>query len=280
MPPPPSIFSFIDYREFMRAWITHRRSVQPDYSYAVFAEESGLSRGTLPNVLSKARSPRPETLDAFATAMSLSPSERNYLGKLVEIDAADSVTRRWELLAELFSRRAYGQSERIEDRPSAFERFTSRWYYGAIRELAQHPDFRPDPEWIAKVLIPSISVEDAREALDTLADLDMLEVDDRGRAHTRTRWVQTAAETDAEASHRFHSEIVPFVARHFDAVPEGERHLTGGLVLLSEAAMPEAKLLLQQVVERIATIGGDPTVRDRRVYHFAIQLVPVTRSIG
>lgn len=280
MQPAPDIFKFIDYREFLQAWLNHRKSVEPGYSFRIFAQAAGLARGTLPNVLSRARSnPRPETLDAFAQAMSLSPSERNYLGKLVELDGIDSLSHRREFLADMVGARAFRQSEKMEDRPSAFERLASRWYYGAIRELAGHPGFRADPAWIASVLVPAISVDEAREALKTLVELGVL-VEEQGRLTLPTLRVQTEDETSAQASHQFHSEIVPFVARNFNATPKDERHLVGGAMLLPEAVLPEVKLLLHQVAERIGTMADDPRGGDRRVYHLAIQFVPLTRSVS
>ncbi len=104
---PPCIFGYLDHRVFLRDWIDARKRHDPHYSYAAFARAGGCSKAAVSNVLNGARTPRPDTLDAFARAMALTPDERNYLGLLVDYSAAPTVERRREVLHRLLSNHRY-----------------------------------------------------------------------------------------------------------------------------------------------------------------------------
>lgn len=53
--------------------------------------------------------------------------------------------------------------------------YHSTGYLPAIRELVLSPSFREDPEWIASTLRPPIKPIEARQALDTLLELGLLQ---------------------------------------------------------------------------------------------------------
>ncbi len=272
---PPSVYDYLDYRAFLRAWLSHRRAVDPGFSFATFARRAGLSRSALPNVLTQGRTPRPKTVDAFARAMDLDPHERNFFELLVALEQADGPTHRRAVLDTMINRRAYGLSERMESRPTDFERYASRWYHAAIRELARTPGFRPDPAWIAEVLRPRIAVHEAEQALHLLQQLGLIEIDgDRARV-TSVR-IDSNDETTARASLRFHAETVPELAARAAEVPPEARHLVGGVLLLSADGLAEAKLVLAAAARKLAALSDDPTAPDGRPYHFAAQLLPLT----
>ena len=272
---PPNILSFLDYREYLQAWLTHRRQEEPGYTFDSFAMAAELSRSTLPNILSGSRSPKPDTLDAFARAMDLGPTERNYLGKLVELDKAPSISRRREVLQQLVDLSAFRKTTFFED----LEEYGERWYHAVIRELAQRPSFRADPEWVARSLKPAISVQSAREALDTLFKLGLLEQSAEGTVEVPEIRVTSHTESQAPAVARFHREVVPFLVDQIDEVPAELRHLIGATFLLPDSLLPEAKHVLTLCAKQLLTMAEESADKQQRVYQLAIQLVPVSEAV-
>jgi uncharacterized protein (TIGR02147 family) len=278
--PTPSITAYLDFRAYLRDWLTHRKELEPGYSYAAFAAEGGCSKAALANVLSGNRHPRPDTLDAFARAMGLSPAERNVLGLLAELDAAPDVRRRRDVLERLLDSELHGQTRHAEVEPGDAMRYLRHWYVPAIRELATRPGFRAEPEWIAATLTPSIRVDQAREALDTLLDLGFVVREPDGRVSVREVRFRTANETFAEAAEHVHRHVVPEVLRHFDTDNASRQHLLAHTFLLSPDQVPEAKQRLNTVFEQVATQGDDPSVDGpRTAYLMAVQLLPLSEPV-
>ena len=279
--PQPSVFSYLDYRSFLRDWFESRKRSDDGYSYARFAEDGDCSKSALANVLSGARTPRSGTLDAFARAMSLLPSERNYLGLLVELSEAEGLDRRREVMERILASERYQQVRQAE-RGSEDElfRYIEHWWVPAIRELAALPAFRPDPEWIAGTLRPKITVEQARDALDRLFELDLLRYGPDGTVERCE--IQFRTETLARQAALLHlyRKAIPELLQRVNHVAESEHHVMAATVILPPDLMDEARGRLTATVNQIAALGDAAGVDgERRIYQLAVQLVAISDPV-
>lgn len=274
------MFAYLEYRPFLKAWLEARREKEPSYSYAKFADAGGCSKAALANVLSGARTPRPETIDAFARAMELSPPERNYLGLLVDLELARDASHRGTVMGRILASERFGQLRVAETRPdSELFRFLEHWYIGAILELVGLSG-SGDPQWLAGALHPPIEPAEAASALHTLLDMEFLERREDGSLHKREVRFRTEPEADLEATVRFHRDVLPGLMSQIDLDGGDQRHVLAATITLDEALIPEAKARLNLLVEQLATLADDPVVSgDRRVYQVAVQLLPLSESI-
>ena len=278
----PNVYAYLDYRVFLRDWFDARKREDDSYSYAAFAKDGGCSKSALANVLSGARNPRSGTLDAFARAMGLSPSERNYLGLLVELAAAQDVQTRQAVMSRILAKEQYKQVRLAESEPeAAVFRYLEHWYLPATRELAMLPEFRADAAWVASMLQPPISEDQAAEALDTLFELDFLRWKDDGGVEPRDVRFGTEPETNHAAVMRFYQQEIPELLRKLRGDVPDEQHLGTLTVCLDPELMPELKARLTNLVQQIAAMGDTPgTDGPRRVYQLTVQLQPLSQIIG
>ncbi|MEN0064336.1 MAG: TIGR02147 family protein [Myxococcota bacterium] len=275
---PPRLTHYLDFRRYLKDWLAYKKHIDPSYSHGVFGKASGLARSTLHNVLYDGRTPKPETLDKFARAIGLCPSERMHLGLLVELNTASSIEQRRQIVRKITEQPQTGHSEWIEDRPDVFEIYLSRWYYPVVRELARHPSFRADPRWLARTLVPAVTEEEAAEALQTLQDLSLLDLRD-GKVEVRSLRVQTRPDTEARASAEFHKRMVPAILDRMEDVPAELRHLMATVVSLPTELLPEVKLRIVRLIQQISDLADDPAAEERRAYQLAVQLIPVSRAL-
>ncbi len=251
--------------------------MEPGYSYAAFAAESGLGRSTLANVVSGARMPSSETLDGIARGLGLDPLARNYLGLLVELARAPSVSARREVLDRLLTRVAFGKSEMMEDRDPMLLDLGAKWYYPAVVELARLKSFKADPAWIANAILPAISVEEAEEALEALVELGLLVVREDGSVEVPFVRLHSRPESQAHTTAAFHRHAVPAVIPHaLTGIPSEIRHLIGGVILVPPQLLPEAKQLINNTVQQLCNLADDESGTKRRAYQFAFHLIPIS----
>lgn len=278
----PSVFAYLDFRAFLRDWLDARKLAEPGYSYAAFAAAGDCSKSTLANVISGTRSPRPETLDAFARAMGLSATERNYLGLLADLASATTIEERRGVLdrilsAERYQRVRIAESELDDD---AFQ-FLEDWHIPAIHELVGMDGFREDPDWIAAILRPRIDPTRAREALELLLDLGFIRRDEDGRLEQQAIRFRTRQEAQPTAAARYHREVIPDLLSRLDTSKAAEQHLLAAILTLPPELLPEAKARLNKVLEQLVTLADDrPAKGPQRIYQFAIQLLPVSEDVS
>ena len=279
-----SVYAYLDYRAFLSDWIAQRRTTDPGYSYAAFSRAGGCSKASIANVLSGARSPRPDTLDAFARAMELNPSERNYLGLLVELDAAPSQRVRRDVMDRILSTERFRQVRRAEHEAVAdVSRYFEHWYIPAIREMAALPGFQEDPFWIACTLRPQIRPEEAQAAIDTLLDLGFLLRGPHGELQVREVRFSTSPQesTHGAAVAHVHREIVPGLLREMDTRNHAIQHLLAGTVCVAPSQLPEFRARMNALWEQLGTLGDDRSDDEpRRVYQLALQLLPLSDEVG
>ncbi len=279
--PAPSVYAYLDYRAFLKDWLTHAKRTHPGYSYAAFAAAGGCSKAALANVVSGARTPRPATVDAFARAMDLRPAERNYLGLLVDLDAAPDVSSRRDVMERILASDRH-QQVRIADKEPDEDvmRYFEHWYLPAIRELAALPGFRADPDRIAATLRPAIRPEEAQQALDTLFDLGFLRRDAEGAIEVREVRFRTEPETFQKAAYHVHHDVIPRLLGALDTDQAQRQHLLTATLSLSEDQIAEVKARLNAVLDQLTTQADSGSgTGPRAVYQLAIQLLPLSEPI-
>lgn len=278
----PQVFSYIDHRAFLRDWFTARKAADPAYSYAVFAQEAGCSKAALPNAIGTSRRPRASTLDAFATAMALSPPERNYLGLLVELDSAKSAPERVAVMQRIVETPQHGRLRDADAEPGeAIDRYLEHWWIPAIREMASHPAFQPDPAWVAARLYPPITVQQAGDALDTLVELDFLRLEEEGPARVPDLRFGSATTTQRGAIGRFHRDQVSEMLCNLDANDHPIQQLSTATLTLDAESFRTLQLQLHAVVSKAAHLADarEPDASSR-VYQLAVQLLPISEQLG
>jgi uncharacterized protein (TIGR02147 family) len=276
----PHISAYLDYRVFLRDWFDAKKRLDPSYSHTRFATDGGCSRSTLANVLSGNRSPRPPTLDAFARAMGLSPTERNHLGLLVELDTAPDLRTRTAVMERLLASTHYGQVDDVERHGADLERFLGSWWVPVVWELAGRDDFQADPDWLVAAIRPEITHEQARSALDTLFELDFLAQTEDGIERHAIRFRSAADDVNERAVLDYYRSVLPELYARIAEIPESERHVATSLATIDARAFPELKARIAGLVDQIA-IQADAALTETPdelvTYQVVVQVLPVSR---
>lgn len=231
-------------------------------------------------MLAGTRTPKPSTLDALARGMGLDPIERNYLDLLVELASAQSVEARRVVLRKITSRVAYGHKVATEDDPDRYARYMARWYHVAIRELARLPGFRPEPEWVARTMVPPIGVDQAAAALDLLFELGLLVRAADGSVEAPEIRLESKPEVRSESLVRYYEEVVPHMLARLRDVPANQRQFVTVATALTTDGFAEARQIVWQLLDKVGAIGdADDPSGDRRVYQVALMFVPLTQPV-
>ena len=175
----PDIYSYEDYRRYLRDWFKACRRSTGQKAVSEFARLAGCSPSHVHNVVSGRRSLRQPLVPGFCRALALPGSQADYFSLLVRCahptssadqrQAAEQLERRRERAERVPAVRVPApRRPRRTSRRKSPRSGPSPWYVPVVRAMTECPRFRSDPGWVARMLRPPIGRTDAAAALALL----------------------------------------------------------------------------------------------------------------
>lgn len=270
----PSVYEYTDYRSFLRDYYVAEKARRPAFSYRYFARRAGhTSPNFLKLVIEGKRNLGPASITAFARALELDAEESSFFSDLVAYGQSKTEEGKTKHLSRITAARNYRKAGRIEGQ--LFE-YLAHWYLPAIRELVARPDFQEDPKWIARELVPAISVKRAAEGLKVLQNLGLVRRMPDGRLERGDPSWTTGPETDTKIVTSFHHQMLTLAADAVQNLPSIERNVSSLVVCVRTKTIEELRRRLtsfQQELLALCDADEEPEV----VYQIGMQLFPLSR---
>jgi uncharacterized protein (TIGR02147 family) len=144
-----------------------------------------------------------------------------------------------------------------------------------VRELAGRADFVDDPRWIAKQLMPPITVRQARAALKTLLDLGLLVEDAAGRLVRGETSLTTGHEVRSIVIPAYHRQMIERAADSLEHVNPDERDVSALTVCIKGSSLADLKQRIRRFREEMLE-RCDSEEAPEQVYQLCIQLFPLS----
>lgn len=274
----PSIFEYLDYRAFLGDWFAARKAADKRYSHRRFARRAGVSSPSLlSEVIAGRRNLTTRTEEGFLRALALDHDSARFFTALVAYDQAATVEERNAAWQRVSASRRFREARPIAD---GLVRYLSCWYLPAVRELAHCDGFRGDPAWIARTLHPRITEAQARDALETLTSLGLLQADPRGRLRPCDVSLVTPHEVAGLAGHNYHQAMLARAAEALSTVDYRERHFCGVTVAVPRHALPKLKDELDAFQERLLELCDQQVDEAEQVFQLSLQLFPLSKGVA
>lgn len=241
----PDLFKYLDYRRYLKDYYRVQKERKGSaFSFRTFSRMAGLSSPNfLQLVMEGKRNLGPDGMRCFAKALKLNKEESGYFENLVRFNQASTDDERNEWYKRLSTSKKYREIREIE---KDYFVYFSRWYYAAIRELVLLPDFKEDPDWIARRLSPPITVREAATALELLQKLGFLVRDQSNRLVQAERNITTAREVMSLAISNFHRQMIQRASESIERTTPERRDVSSLTVALSKEKFVEAKRRIQE----------------------------------
>jgi uncharacterized protein (TIGR02147 family) len=241
--PPRNVFSYDDYRTYLRDAYSERK--RRGLSYRGLARRAGLSSPSfLKAVMDGQKNLAQATARRVAAALGLVGDAAEYFRLLVVSEQASDSAERRAVQVSLGRLRRYQDVQALEEARDAYHR---HWYLPAIRELSLTDAFRADPKWIARVLTPKISIREAKQALATLEQLGLLRPDESGRLRASHRQVSTELEPNSDQIASFHRAMIARALQTLAEVPRPERDISSITLAVDPAGLGALKRRIQEI---------------------------------
>ncbi len=267
-----NIFDYSDYRLFLKDYYTFRKKRNRHFSYRYFAQKTGVSPSVLKDIISGRRNLTLPVMQKYASAMGLSSRETGYFEVLVRFVNSRKSIEKNEYFTEMIRLRGRAGIKFLgEDHYDFF----SKWYHSVIRELVTLPDFRENPEWIAKRLKPSITPVQVKKSLELLLKIGILIRDKNGRLIQKDSVISSEYEMASAALRNFHSQMVELANEAIEGAPREHREISSVTLGLSEKCFNRIKERIRIFKEEILNMVIEDKSDSETVCQLNFQLFPL-----
>jgi uncharacterized protein (TIGR02147 family) len=269
----PIIFEFDDYHLFLRAWCEAKKAVWPGFSYQWLANKVGLkSRSFLRLVGMGEKDLSGSAAVRLSKAMGMDARETAYFEALVAWNNATEPSEKGHFLERL---RAVVPPTTRTILPSEKYLLFSKWYINPVWELVTTFPFQGAYDLLASKLDPPITGEQAREAVELLLSLGLIERNGDIFAQTQTS-LHTGDEIFSRAVKDYQIATLDLAQESLRRHSREVRHIST-LTLGLDAEM--FSRLLDKIQEFRREIGDLAQVvpSTDRVYQLNLQFFPLTK---
>lgn len=266
------LYQATNFRRAILAELEAKQLLQRDLAHVLGRSEAWLSL-----VLSGRKSLDPEMVDPVAEFFGLDAAAIEYLGALVDLENPSRFARAAAWASVQATQTQLASLHMGDEYVALYE----HWYIQAVSELVRCEGFRPNPEWIAAALQPTIPVAQAEDALTCLLRLGMIEPDGRGGLRASAQadsWTPSIVQAGAIANAvaRMGDEVAVLARDAVHATKVNERHRGSAVFTLPEGVIEEMIASLQAMERRVITDAERAHGKRNRVYLLSIHLFPVS----
>jgi uncharacterized protein (TIGR02147 family) len=271
---PVDVFRYQDYRAFLAAFYTLRKS--SGLSYRRFSATVGLGAPNyLKLVIDGKRNLSPTMAARFAEACKLQGESSEYFCLLVQFNQSRTDEERNARREQLVRFARYRQAQPVEVAQADYH---ATWYIPVVRELVACPLFVGDSAWVARALRPEISEKQAEHALEVLERLGFLERDAAGRYCQTSRAVSTGDQASGLHIRNYHAEMMKRATAAMETVPAREREISSLTLSVSPALLEEVARRVNSLRDELVRLC-DAELSPSKVVQLNLQLFPVSHDL-
>jgi len=270
------VFSYIDYRLFLREYYEERKKTSRFFSYRYFAQKAGInSPNFLKQVIESKRNLTNQTIDKFSIALKFNEKEARFFRHLVFFNQAKSVQEKQEHYAVMLSMMHTVKEQRLT---ALQHEYYNYWFVPVIRELVNLYEFKGDYKKLAVAVTPQISVREARFAVKLLKRLGMIEQLPEGSYRQTDSAIISDSSVARMAVRSFNREMLRKAETALDNTPVEERQIFGVTVGISKECYNVLAAEMAAFRDRVIAIVNRDSNSDR-VYQVHLQLFPLSRRL-
>lgn len=271
-----SIYTYLDYRLFLKDYYSFQKKHNPAFSYRFFSEQAGVrAPNFLQWLIEGKRNLAQKTIPGIARALHLDAKEEEYFAALVGFDQADTIAAKTALYEKLIA--IYKPAAPRALSQAQYQHY-SHWYNEALRELLKYHRFAPKEKYayrkLGKKVRPAISESQARKAIQQMISLGLLRLDKDGTVKQTDDFITTGDEVRSFFVQKFHESMISLARESMDRFPSETRDISSLTVSVSDSCFLLVKKEIQQMRKRILDLVKMDEKPDN-VYQFNFQLFPL-----
>jgi uncharacterized protein (TIGR02147 family) len=269
----PNVFTYTDYRTYLRDMIAYRKKQGKPASNRWFAQKVGINSSSwLTIILSGKKGISTKTARNISRALRHTKKQWNYFGILVLFNQARFLEEQNKYFNEMIKLRKSAMIQLLNEEQYAF--YTS-WYHTAIWSLIDLFPFDGDYERLGLRLSPPITAFQARKAVEMLERIGLIAKDGNGCFVATNRLITSGEDVKRLVTAHFQQETMKLAWEAIDRFPRSERDMSTITVGISKETFEKIKNLAAEFRKQVLIIAREDDAADS-VYQCNVQLFPLS----
>ena len=266
------LYEYDDYRAFLQDFIADQKSNHKGFTLSAFSKKAGFSsHGFLRFILNGERNLSDKSLLKIVTAINLKGNKKEFFCSLVAYNQSVKSADKTLFFDKVKQFRKVIKSNTLNEE---FSKFYENWYYPVVKELAVSTLWGGDFRKLGKMLSPSITFFQAKEAIEYLIEMGLIEKSDSGTYSTGKEHVNSH-EVPIYAKKGARREVLQMGVEAVDKFSLDERYTAYTTLSLDDEAYNDIQDMYNEMREKIIKRADESSNGD--VYEAVLQLFPVSR---
>lgn len=269
-----SLFSYDDYRKFLQDYFEEQKSLSTAFSHRFFAAKAGFKTSSYClNVIRGRFKLTQKSAEKISKALGLGALQQAYFLSLVEFNQSEKIDKRdaaWEQISQIKRQAEFTHLTNRE------QTYFSKWYHPIIRELVVTSNWNEDYRALAKMVVPAITVAEAKDAVKNLMELGLIKK--TGLRYEETSLMVDATDVSPIALKQIRRDYIQHALRAVECIPRDEQYAAFTTLAMSESSFNYVVEVMREARRKImAKISNDADVE--RVYEMMFMTFPMSTKI-
>jgi uncharacterized protein (TIGR02147 family) len=213
---------------------------------------------------------------ALSIALKLSRTEEEYFEAIVNFDHARTNVEKDKFFKRILQSRQ--MTGKVQTLLKEQYEFFSHWYIPVIRELVVSDAYSGDPEWIAKKIVPPVSVAQVHKGIALLEKLGMIVPRGEGKPWLQQHsLVKTESEVVSLAVTQYHQNMIRLAGEAIERFDASSRDIRSVTIGISASGYVEIKKKLEQFWMELLHFAESQKEIDQ-VFQINMQMFPISTS--
>jgi len=263
------IYQYSDYRLYLQDCFCSIKDGNSRLSQRYVALKLGLDPSNLTKIINGKRKLSFEQMLDFAVFLKLSKSQKEYFELLVRYAHTQNEKELQTLQKKIASR----QRMKIASINKKHAEYFKKWYHIAVRELLHVMPFENEHQ-VSQMLIPRISPLEAKQSIELLADLNMIEKDNNGKYSLASKFITPDNDIPTEVIHAFQKQMMG-LAKDSLAMDKDSRDVSTMTLSLSIDDFFKVKEMISEFRKQLFEVAQNSVQSPQGVFQVNFQAFPV-----
>lgn len=269
-----SIYSYLDYRLFIKDWYNTQLLSKNPLSYRAIASAVGYnSPAHITMILKGKANLSQQHISNFSQLFKLNKRESEFFELIVNFNQEKNKDNKQILLKKIVK---FNKSSTTLLTSDQFE-YYQKWYYSVIHDILSFYKFNGDFNELAAMVEPSITAREARKAIRLLERLNFIQSRPDGGYDCHYKGISAYSEGTSLVLSSYAEKMIDSSKHALNKMPDNERVISWSGFSASEEMFQkikeEARAFRKKIIEMVQS---DPN--PNKAYHLNLQIFPVSKS--
>lgn len=272
---PLIIYRYEDYRLYLKDFFACQKATVQGFTHREFAKLSGFSSSSFClHVMQGHKNLSGDSIQKLISAMNLEGAAARYFETLVHYNQAKTLHDREFFFGELNKIRRKTLFYRVNKHQFILY---SEWYFSVIRELAVYSRWDGDYQLLGSMVVPSLSAEKARKAVDALVQAGLLLYNEDGTLRQNSPVVSADA-APAVIVNKLKKDFMLKALEAEEKFRKPAKYSSSATISMSMQTFNKAKDMIDELRQQLLTMALNDNEVDQ-VFQVNFQMFPLSELI-